>query len=300
MFITMPKRYTVTVLKTAIVIMLNICLILFAAIITDAPLPVLSRQGSSGEQVRQIQTRLRELGFLSSDPDGIYGVKTAEAVRQFQQSKGIAADGVAGVVTLSAHNINFRQGSSGEDVANIQKKLSSLGYYTDDDDGVFGPGTADAVKAFQKANGLSEDGIVGFSTAKTLYSSSAKRRPSSGGVLSDSDYQLLARIISAESRGEPYIGQVAVGAVVLNRVNHPSFPDTIAGVVYQPGAFTAITDGQINEAIAESSYRAAREALNGSDPSGGAIYYFNPDKTDNKWIRTRPVIKRIGAHLFCS
>ena len=92
---------------------------------------------------------------------------------------------------------------------------------------------------------------------------------------------------------------IAVGAVVLNRVEHPSFPDTLAGVVYQPGAFTAITDGQINEAIAESARRAARDALAGWDPSGGAIYYYNPDKTSNQWIRTRPVIKRIGAHLFC-
>jgi N-acetylmuramoyl-L-alanine amidase len=110
----------------------------------------------------------------------------------------------------------------------------------------------------------------------------------------------LARIISAEARGEPYIGQVAVGAVVLNRVEHPSFPDSVSGVVYQPGAFTAITDGQINEAITESAYRAAREALNGNDPTGGALYYYNPSKTSNKWIRNRPVITQIGEHLFCS
>ena len=141
------------------------------------------------------------------------------------------------------------------------------------------------------------DGIAGPATLKAL---GISETVSAGGNVSDSDYQLLARIISAEARGEPYIGQVAVGAVVLNRVEHPSFPDTIAGVVYQPGAFTAITDGQINEEVYESSKRAAKEALNGSDPSGGAIYYFNPDKTSNKWIRTRPVIKRIGNHLFCS
>ncbi len=120
-----------------------------------------------------------------------------------------------------------------------------------------------------------------------------------GGGYSSNDVTLLANIISAEARGEPYQGQVAVGAVVLNRVEHPSFPDTLAGVVYQPGAFTAITDGQIKEAVAESARKAAREALNGSDPSGGAIYYYNPDKTSNQWIRTRPVIKRIGSHLFC-
>ena len=111
---------------------------------------------------------------------------------------------------------------------------------------------------------------------------------------------LLARIISAEARGEPYSGQVAVGAVILNRVEHPSFPDTLSGVIYQPGAFTAITDGQFNESVAESAYRAARDALNGTDPSGGAIYYYNPDRAISQWIRTRPVIKRIGKHLFCS
>ena len=111
---------------------------------------------------------------------------------------------------------------------------------------------------------------------------------------------LLARIISAEARGEPYSGQVAVGAVVLNRVEHPSFPDTISGVIYQEGAFTAIVDGQFDQPIADSAYKAARDALAGQDPSGGAVYYFNPDKTSNQWMRTRPVIKRIGGHLFCS
>ncbi|MEG0895683.1 MAG: cell wall hydrolase, partial [Oscillospiraceae bacterium] len=116
----------------------------------------------------------------------------------------------------------------------------------------------------------------------------------------ENNVYLLARIISAEARGEPYSGQVAVGAVVLNRVEHPNFPDTLSGVIYQNGAFTAIVDGQFDQPIAESAYKAAKDALNGQDPSGGAIYYFNPDKTSNKWMRTRPVIKRIGKHLFCS
>ena len=123
---------------------------------------------------------------------------------------------------------------------------------------------------------------------------------SSGYGDQSGDLNLLARLISAEARGEPYEGQVAVGAVILNRVEHPSFPDTLSGVIYQPGAFTAITDGQFNESVAESAYRAARDALNGTDPSGGAIYYYNPDRAISQWIRTRPVIKRIGKHLFCS
>ena len=190
-----------------------------------------------------------------------------------------------------------RNGSRGEEVRKIQQRLSELGLYSGSVDGIYGAGTEKAVRAFQKRKGLTVDGVAGPATLKALEIS---QTVSAGGSVSDSDYQLLARIISAEARGEPYIGQVAVGAVVLNRVEHPSFPDTIAGVVYQPGAFTAITDGQINEEVYESSKRAAKEALNGSDPSGGAIYYFNPDKTSNKWIRTRPVIKRIGNHLFCS
>ena len=190
-----------------------------------------------------------------------------------------------------------RNGSGGEEVRKIQQRLSELGLYNGSVDGIYGSGTEKAVRAFQKQKGLTVDGIAGPATLKAL---GISETVSAGGNVSDSDYQLLARIISAEARGEPYIGQVAVGAVVLNRVEHPSFPDTIAGVVYQPGAFTAITDGQINEEVYESSKRAAKEALNGSDPSGGAIYYFNPDKTSNKWIRTRPVIKRIGNHLFCS
>ena len=190
-----------------------------------------------------------------------------------------------------------RNGSRGEEVRKIQQRLSELGLYNGSVDGIYGSGTEKAVRAFQKQKGLTVDGIAGPATLKAL---GISETVSAGGNVSDSDYQLLARIISAEARGEPYIGQVAVGAVVLNRVEHPSFPDTIAGVVYQPGAFTAITDGQINEEVYESSKRAAKEALNGSDPSGGAIYYFNPDMTSNKCIRTRPVIKRIGNHLFCS
>ena len=115
----------------------------------------------------------------------------------------------------------------------------------------------------------------------------------------EANIYLLARIISAEARGEPYTGQVAVGAVVLNRVEHPSFPDTLAGVIYQNGAFTAIVDGQFNEPISDSAYRAARDALNGWDPTGGCIYYYNPAKTSNKFIWSRPVMLTIGAHRFC-
>ncbi|MFQ8599338.1 MAG: spore cortex-lytic enzyme [Oscillospiraceae bacterium] len=194
------------------------------------------------------------------------------------------------VATLSKY------GSRGSEVTNIQTKLKSLGLYTDKIDGIYGKNTQAAVRTFQRQRGLQVDGIAGPQTLKALGLTSG----GATGGFSQRDIDLLARIISAESRGEPYIGQVAVGAVILNRVEHPSFPDTIAGVVYQPGAFTAVVDGQINQPVAESSVRAAQEVLNGSDPSGGAIYYYNPDKTSNKWMLSRPVIKRIGKHLFCS
>ncbi|MGI5959952.1 MAG: spore cortex-lytic enzyme [Massiliimalia sp.] len=186
-------------------------------------------------------------------------------------------------------------GSRGSEVKAIQQALKDRGLYHGSVDGIFGSATKKAVIQFQKQSGLAADGIAGPQTLKKL-GITIGTVPSA----TESNVYLLARIISAEARGEVYSGQVAVGAVILNRIKHPSFPDTLSGVIYQPGAFTAITDGQFNEPIAESAYSAARDALNGVDPSGGAIYYYNPDKTSNKWIRTRPVIKRIGNHLFCS
>lgn len=187
-------------------------------------------------------------------------------------------------------------GSRGNEVRQIQQRLKDEGYYKGSVDGIYGTQTKQAVLLYQQRNGLNADGVAGTLTLTSLGIVSS----GGNGVYSDSDFNLLANIISAEARGESFEGQVAVGAVVLNRVEHPSFPDSIAGVVYQPGAFTAVTDGQIDEPVAESARKAAREALAGADPSGGAIYYFNPDKTSNKWMRTRPVIKRIGGHLFCS
>ena len=183
-------------------------------------------------------------------------------------------------------------GSQSDEVTKIQTRLKAWGYFDGPVTGYYGSQTTEAVKVFQQKHGLSATGVADAKTLELI------GLPSSS--VSNSNFELLARIISAEARGEPYIGQVAVGAVVLNRVESSSFPDSIAGVVYQPGAFTAITDGQINEAVTDSARRAAREALNGSDPTGGALYYYNPDKTSNKWIRSRPVITRIGAHLFCS
>lgn len=187
-----------------------------------------------------------------------------------------------------------KYGSRGEEVKKIQTVLASKGYYKGSIDGIFGSGTLNAVKSFQKDNGLSADGIVGEKTLKALGIGN-----SSSNGYSSSDYQLLARLISAEARGESYEGQVAVGAVVLNRVEHPSFPDTVSGVIYQKGAFSCLYDGQFDKPIAQSAYSAARDALNGADPSGGAIYYFNPKTATNKWIWSRPAIVTIGNHIFC-
>ncbi len=191
-----------------------------------------------------------------------------------------------------------KMGSRSEEVRSIQQALKSRGYYKGNIDGIFGTATKNAVTAFQRDNGLKVDGIAGKETLKALNIADANLN--SYGGYSSADYELLARIISAEARGEPYLGQVAVGAVVLNRIEHPSFPDTLSGVVYQRGAFSCLNDGQFYEPISDSAYKAASDAINGLDPSGGAIYYYNPAKSTNKWIFSRPVITTIGDHRFCS
>lgn len=187
-----------------------------------------------------------------------------------------------------------RFGSRGEEVRQIQTKLKSLGYYTGSVDGIFGSATQSAVRSFQRDRGLSVDGIAGPKTLSALGITS-----SSSGQYSSNDIYLLAKVIAAEARGEPYTGQVAVGAVILNRVEHSSFPDSIAGVVYQSGAFTCVTDSNWSTEPNDTAKKAAQDAINGWDPSGGAIYYYNPAKTSNRWIRTRPVILTIGRHVFC-
>ncbi len=191
-------------------------------------------------------------------------------------------------------------GSQGEEVRSIQTALQEQGYFSGTIDGIFGEQTRAALIKFQSANGLSADGIAGTKTLTALGISSESYSGGGYGSMSESDFQLLARIISAEARGEPYEGQVAVGAVILNRIEHPSFPNTLSGVIYQKGAFSCVDDGGIYAEVAESAYKAARDAINGSDPSGGAIYYYNPVKSTNTWILSRPIITVIGAHRFCS
>lgn len=221
-------------LRITAIVLLNFLVIAFVADWSGNTVPTLSKVGSSGQEVRSIQTKLQEQGLYSGSIDGIYGSQTKKAVVAFQKKKGLTQDGIAGPATLKALGVTSSSGSGG---------------------------------------------LGGFSSG---------------------DIDLLSRIISAESRGEPYSGQVAVGAVILNRIKHPSFPNTLAGVIYQPGAFSCLTDGGVDAPVADSAYRAARDAINGSDPSGGAVYYYNPAKSTNKWIFSRPVITVIGKHRFCS
>ncbi len=188
-----------------------------------------------------------------------------------------------------------RVGSTGQEVRNIQTKLKNWGYFNSAVDGIFGSKTEAAVKSFQRKNGLTPDGIAGPATLAKIGLPTGSSSQSS----SSDNKMLLAMVINGEARGESYEGQVAVGAVVLNRVKHSSFPNTIAGVIYQKGAFTAVDDGQINKAVQSTCMNAAQDALNGWDPTGGAIYYYNPKTATSSWIRSRPIIKTIGNHVFC-
>jgi N-acetylmuramoyl-L-alanine amidase len=190
-----------------------------------------------------------------------------------------------------------RLGSRGEEVRKIQQRLKNWGYYSGSVDGIYGTQTQNAVKYFQRKNGLTADGIAGKNTLAAMGISSGSS--SSSGKYTSNDVYLLAKVIAAEARGESYTGQVAVGAVVLNRVEHSSFPDSISGVVYQSGAFSCVTDSNWKVEPTDTAKKAARDAINGWDPSGGAIYYYNPAKTSNQWIRSRPVIVTIGSHVFC-
>lgn len=184
--------------------------------------------------------------------------------------------------------------SRGEEVRKIQTKLKQLGYYNGSIDGIYGNNTKNAVIAFQKNCGLTADGIAGPKTLSYLGITS-----SSSSLFSSNDIYLLAKVIEAEARGETYIGQVAVGAVILNRVEHSSFPDSISGVVYQAGAFDCVYDSNWSVEPSSTAQKAAQDAINGWDPTSGSIYYYNPAKTSNQWIRTRTVVTVIGRHYFC-
>ena len=197
---------------------------------------------------------------------------------------------------VSVDNVNNNNITSISQVATtsqnkqIQQKLKDLGYYFGSVDGIYGNATRNAVVAFQKANGLTADGVAGPKTIAAL--------GLNFDSVTSSDLYLLAKCVHAEARGEPYVGQVAVAAVILNRVKDAAFPNTISGVVYQPWAFTAVNDGQINLEPNSTAYQAAQDALNGWDPTYGCLFYYNPAKTTSKWIYSRQVVTTIGDHVF--
>ncbi|PFY19924.1 spore cortex-lytic enzyme [Bacillus toyonensis] len=221
----------------------------------------------------------------------------------------------------------IQRGASGEDVIELQSRLKYNGFYTGKVDGVFGWGTYWALRNFQEKFGLPVDGLAGAKTKQMLVKATkydksttnkgtTTNKGNSGGTAqenkppqnkgknvpngySQNDIQLMANAVYGESRGEPYLGQVAVAAVILNRVTSASFPNTVSGVIFEPRAFTAVADGQIYLTPNETAKKAVLDAINGWDPTGNALYYFNPDTATSKWIWTRPQIKKIGKHIFC-
>lgn len=215
---------------------------------------------------------------------------------------------ISSITAFLLYNIFFREdlnssyalskyGSRSDEVKQIQTKLKRWGYYYGNVDGIYGSQTLSAVKWFQSKNGLDVDGIAGPKTlaAMGIFSSSSSNITTNAS----SDLNLLARLVYAEARGEPYTGQVAVASVVLNRVKSSSFPNSVSGVIYQSGAFSVVNDGQINLTPNETAKKAAQDAINGWDPSYGAIYYFNPNTATSAWIWSRPVTVVIGNHRFC-
>ncbi len=221
--------------KTALIILIGsiILLILYEVFVQGNTVLALSKYGSRGNEVTQIQTKLKRWGYYKGSVDGIYGSKTVSAVKSFQRKNGLTADGIAGKNTLAAMGINSSSNNSGSSSSN------------------------------------------------------------------SSNLNLLARLVYGEARGEPYTGQVAVAAVVLNRVKSSKFPNTVAGVIYQAGAFDVVSDGQINMTPNSTAIKAAQDAINGWDPSYGAIYYFNPSTATSSWIWSRPLTVVIGKHRFC-
>lgn len=225
---------------------------------------------------------------------------------------GITAWAVSGTqdaadtaLTAVVETAVLRQGSKGGEVKEVQRRLKKWGYYSGAVDGIFGSGTKKAVIAFQKKNGLTADGVVGKATFAALgmndsYNVLNGQGNSSSGSsnYTSSDLYLMAKAIYAEGRGESYTGQVAIGAVIMNRVRSSDFPNTISGVIYQKGAFTAVSDGQINLEPNQTAYDAARDAMNGWDPTYGCLYYYNPAKATSAWIFNRQTVTVIGKHVF--
>ncbi len=271
--------------------------------------------GKTDANVAAVQARLKTYGYYKSTVDAKWGKATLIALLRYQSNNGLTVDGVVGGgtarklgITLSstARSGGINKGKTYENVKAVQTALKSAGYYSSAVDGVWGRRTMCAVMHFQSDSGLTVDGVVGSATERKLGitletgggSSGGNGSGNIGGSVSQSDLDLLARCVYGESRGEPYNGQVAVAAVVLNRVRSSKFPNTIYGVIYQKNAFTAVNDGQINLTPNQTAYNAARDALNGWDPTGGCLYYYNPATATSSWIWSLTVHIKIGRHNF--
>lgn len=270
--------------------------------------------GKTTANVAAIQARLKTFGYYKSTVDGAWGSKTLAAVLAYQSNSGLTVDGVVGggtarkmgiTLSSSARTGGITKGKTSANVKSVQNRLKELGYFKSTVDGVWGKRTMCAVMSFQSDHGLTVDGVVGSGTEKKLgitigsgSSQGSQGSAPSGSNISQSDLNILARCVYGEARGEPYTGQVAVAAVVLNRVRSSKFPNTISGVIYQPGAFTAVSDGQINLTPNDSAYSAARDALGGWDPTGGCLYYYNPATATSSWIWSLTVHIKIGKHNF--
>jgi spore cortex-lytic enzyme len=267
------------------------------------------KAGSNVGDVKAVQSKLKQWGYYGGAVDGVYGSKTTAAVKLFQKKNSLTPDGIAGPATLGKMGITaglsvsastVKSGSGKSDVKKVQQRLKDFGYYKGAVDGVYGSGTTQAVRSYQKDHGLKVDGVAGRNTLSSMGITAGGAIQSGGSnPPGNADSYLLARCIYAEARGEPYEGQVAIGAVILNRVKHSDFPNTIAGVIYQPGAFTVVSDGQINLSPDSTAQRAAQDALNGWDPTHGCIFYYNPATATSQWIYSRQVVSRIGRHVFC-
>ncbi|MCK8488663.1 spore cortex-lytic enzyme [Paenibacillus sp. MBLB2552] len=232
--------------------------------------------GAFGKDVYELQGRLAYLGFYHGKLDSYFGPKTRDALKWFQSEFGMEADGLAGPKTkLKLYNAT-KNWKPGMEYANAGGNTKPQTGTTNKSGGESGGGAAGKVKA--ESADLSASNAMG---------------------LSENDLRIMANAVYGESRGEPFEGQVAVAAVILNRVKSPSFPNTVSGVIFQPGAFTAVADGQIWLEPNEQARKAVQQALNGWDPSGGCLYYFNPNTATSKWIWSRPQVKTIGEHIFC-
>lgn len=246
------------------------------------------QHGAVGDDVIELQSRLQYLGFYNGKIDGVFGWGTYWALRNFQYEFGLPIDGLAGQETkaklakASKYNEQF--------VKEQVNKGNKFTHY----------GGVDLDKQKKPSGGAGQGG--GGGGGQSAPAKPEAKQPSAANIpsgFSQNDIQLMANAVYGEARGEPYTGQVAVAAVILNRVQSATFPNTVSGVIFEPRAFTAVADGQIWLTPNETAKEAVMDAMNGWDPTGDALYYFNPDTATSGWIWTRPQIKKIGKHIFC-